>query len=249
MAKTVSQWEWQAQSQPHDYVYAPKGNNTIHQQWFEPDFWEGKNAVVAVRIGRGKTYFIADSGRTMVLRRYLRGGMVRHLSNDKFFRQGLKNSRVFAEINLLDFLLNQGINVPRPIAGLVTVSGLTYRNAILIEAIPNSHDFHSVLCDTEIAENVWVNAGNMVKKMHCAGVYHHDLNIHNLLVDNDEQVWIIDFDRCEQRPLKKSAVKWQEANLARLKRSLSKEQARTPSYHFDDTQWAAFMAGYTQTPA
>ena len=46
-----------------------------------------------------------------------------------------------------------------------------------------------------------------------------DLNIHNILLDEDEKVWIIDFDKCYQQ----SGEKWKQSNLARLKRSFEKE--------------------------
>ena len=237
-------WEWQAQSQPKQFVYAPQLNQHIHSHWFKPNYWRENNAVMAVRVGRGKTYFIAHEGRTMVLRRYLRGGMVRHFTKDKFLYRGLAQTRVQREIDLLLYMHTHGLNVPKPIAGWCKQSTFIYRNALLLEAIPHAQDFHHLLCQEALPEILWQNAGRMVKQMHSLGVYHHDLNIHNILVDNEQTVWLIDFDRCERRPHDHKAEQWKSANITRLKRSLDKEQLQMNEYYMDDMQWQAFLNGY-----
>ena len=237
-------WEWQAQPQPEQFVYVPQCNQHIHSHWFKPHYWQEQNAVMAVRVGRGKTYFIAHEGRTMVLRRYLRGGMVRHLTKDKFFYRGLDQTRVQREIDLLLYMRTQGLNVPNPIAGWCKQSTFTYRNALLLEAFPHAQDFHHHLCKEPLAEDLWRHAGRMVKKMHDLDIYHHDLNIHNILADAQQAVWLIDFDRCEHRPQNNQAELWKAANIARLKRSLDKEQLRMNEYYMDESQWQAFLSGY-----
>ena len=237
-------WEWHAQSHPKQFVYAPQHNQDIHSHWFKPKYWQENNAVMAVRVGRGKTFFIAHEGRTMVLRRYLRGGMVRHLTKDKFHYRSLAQTRVQREIDLLLYMHAHGLKVPKPIAGWCKQSAFTYRNAVLLEAIPHAQDFHHHLCQAPLPEVLWHSAGRTVKHMHSLGVYHHDLNIHNILVDNEQTVWLIDFDRCERRPLENKAEQWKAANLARLKRSLDKEQLRMSDYYMDDAQWHAFLTGY-----
>ncbi len=55
--------------------------------------------------------------------------------------------------------------------------------------------------------------------MHNAGVNHTDLNIHNILIDDQDKVWIIDFDKC----YKQEHGEWKKHNLERLKRSFKKE--------------------------
>ena len=55
-----------------------------------------------------------------------------------------------------------------------------------------------------------------------SGVNHTDLNIHNILIDDKDKVWIIDFDKCHQA----SEGRWRELNLERLKRSFLKEKGK-----------------------
>lgn len=55
--------------------------------------------------------------------------------------------------------------------------------------------------------------------MHQVGVNHTDLNIHNILIDDKDRVWIIDFDKCRFE----TSGDWKHQNLDRLKRSFEKE--------------------------
>nr|AIA86950.1 CAZy families GT30 protein [uncultured Idiomarina sp.] len=57
--------------------------------------------------------------------------------------------------------------------------------------------------------------------MHEAGVWHADLNAHNILLDTAGQPWLIDFDRARDygEPL---AHQLRVANMQRLRRSLEK---------------------------
>lgn len=59
--------------------------------------------------------------------------------------------------------------------------------------------------------------------MHDLGINHTDLNIHNILMDEQEKFWIIDFDKCFQQ----SGESWKQGNLERLKRSFEKEAQRS----------------------
>ena len=71
--------------------------------------------------------------------------------------------------------------------------------------------------DAALAEAV----GRVIGRFHRAGVWHADLNAHNVLVAPDG-VYLIDFDRGQ---LREPAVAWQQANLQRLLRSLVKLEA------------------------
>ena len=80
----------------------------------------------------------------------------------------------------------------------------------------------------------------MIRRFHAAGIDHTDLNIHNILLDDAGQSWLIDFDKCSRR----AAGDWQQANLARLQRSLRKEKGKQPSLHWDESHWAMLLSGY-----
>ena len=55
--------------------------------------------------------------------------------------------------------------------------------------------------------------------MHQAQVNHTDLNIHNILLDKQGKVWLIDFDKCYVQ----AGESWKNSNLQRLLRSFNKE--------------------------
>lgn len=70
-------------------------------------------------------------------------------------------------------------------------------------------------------------------------MWHADLNAWNILLDAHADVWLIDFDRGRLRP---PAVSWQQANLARLRRSLEKLGM------FDARDWERLRRAYGATP-
>ena len=71
-------------------------------------------------------------------------------------------------------------------------------------------------------------------------VFHSDPKAHNLLIDNQQHAWVIDFDKCGLR----CGDEWKVANLQRLLRSLRKEQQRCAPFHWDESQWPLLLAGY-----
>ncbi|MFA0229768.1 lipopolysaccharide kinase InaA family protein, partial [Vibrio sp. 10N.261.45.A7] len=63
-------------------------------------------------------------------------------------------------------------------------------------------------------------------------VNHTDLNIHNILIDENNTVWIIDFDKCYQQ----LGNSWKQGNLDRLKRSFIKELNKR-QIKWDESEW------------
>ena len=68
-------------------------------------------------------------------------------------------------------------------------------------------DLVALLKQGPIAGEVWHKVGQTVRQLHDAGVYHADLNSHNLLLDKEGKVWVIDFDKGAIR----SPGNWQQA--------------------------------------
>ena len=211
--------------------------------WFNADFWRDKQAIVGTASGRGTTYFVKHDNHVMVLRRYRRGGLIRHLSDDKFVFNGLKRTRAWAELQLLATMNHQNLPVPVGIAGLVTRNGFSYHADILTLCINKSQDVHGLLCQRALHQSHWHTIGKTIRELHDAQVYHHDLNIHNILQDNSGKIWIIDFDKCFQR----AGDKWKLLNLHRLKRSLEKEMSQETRYYFTEQNWQALLEGYGTT--
>lgn len=206
-----------------------KGNCTI---WFDDEiisdptlplfdagYWQEQGKILGSASGRGTTWFVQLDSMQAALRHYRRGGLFGKLVKDQYWFSGWEQTRSAQELNLLQILIGAGVNVPRPIAARAVKTGLTYQADLLCERIPNARDLVSILQEKPLPEVMYQKIGQEIAKMHKVNVNHTDLNIHNILIDDQDKVWIIDFDKCCQQ----SDGDWKRSNLDRLKRSFEKE--------------------------
>lgn len=206
---------------------------------FDIEYWQSQNAVVGSATGRGTTWFVQLDTMQAALRHYRRGGLFGKLVKDHYWFSGWDKTRSAEEFQLLLTLTEAGVNVPKPIAARAVKTGLTYQADLLSERIPNAKDIVSILQDQALPAETYRKVGQEIAKMHGAGVNHTDLNIHNILIDTHEKVWIIDFDKCCQQ----AGSEWQRTNLDRLLRSFRKEQ-RKRSIHWQEDEFNHLLAGY-----
>ncbi|MFB0999324.1 MAG: 3-deoxy-D-manno-octulosonic acid kinase [Colwellia sp.] len=214
------------------------------------DFWHKNNAITGSAQGRGTTWFVqydSPEVNTMekqqwVLRHYFRGGLIGKIINDKYLFIGQKNTRAAQEYQLLDILQSLALPAPKPIAFRVTKKGLFYQADLLSSRIEHAQDLVAALSKGELTGEVWREIGKVIRRFHHAGIYHHDLNSHNILLDDKNQVWLIDFDRGEQRAVSSA---WQQANIARLLRSFEKEKNNLPVFHWTKEDWNILLEGYS----
>ncbi len=190
----------------------------ISGDWFEQAFWLNQGRLLGANSGRGSAWVIKSEYGKWVLRHYYRGGMYAKLNRDQYLWTGLHNTRAIKEFRLLQQLQEMGLPSPKPIAAQVNVNGLFYRNDLIMEHIKHQQTFAQFLSEGKDS-GVWKNIGSMIKKYHQQGVYHADLNAHNILLA-EQDTYLIDFDKGKIKPPKSS---WQQANLNRLKRSIEKE--------------------------
>lgn len=210
-------------------------------QMLTSEYWQKKNLVIDQAHGRGITWFVKHQENELVLRHYYRGGLAGKLINDSYWFKSYATTRAVAEFNLLLSLSQLGLPVPQPIACRVIKSTLFYTADLLMSRIKHAQDLASILSKESLTQELWQSIGATIKAFHQHGVFHHDLNAHNILIDNNHKVWIIDFDKGEQRPTNKT---WQTANLERLKRSLVKERGKFPGFHFQDSDFKHLLKGY-----
>ncbi|WP_440875263.1 3-deoxy-D-manno-octulosonic acid kinase [Thalassotalea sp. PLHSN55] len=231
----------------HNNVFCLHNQQLIEH--FEPEmlssqYWLAKQQVVGQAHGRGITYFIETAQQNQwVLRHYYRGGLIGKLINDSYFFSSLAATRAFAEFNLLTLMHDKGLPAPKPVACRVVKNGLTYQADLLSSRIENAQDLVGVLSKQSLSAEQWQNVGQVIASFHQQGIYHHDLNAHNILLDSQDKVWLIDFDRGEQRNVD---IKWQQANLARLLRSFEKEHGKIANFHWQKSHWQQLMAGYNR---
>jgi 3-deoxy-D-manno-octulosonic acid kinase len=170
----------------------------------------------------------------------MRGGFIGKLIKDQFLYTGLENTRAYRELSLLDAMYQRGLPVPRPVAAQVVKAGMHYRADFLTGLISDSTDLLTWLIHKPLPENLWYDVGKAIASLHLAQVYHHDLNIKNLMIDAANKIWIIDFDRCRF----KQGEQWKMHNIARLERSLHKQARLQPSFHFSPPDWRRLLDGY-----
>ncbi len=190
-------------------------------QMFDPYYWNNKGLIFGTSHGRGTTYFINYTTKDRwVLRHYLRGGFIAKLLKDGYFYPGRAHSRPYKEFNLLAQMQQWQMPVPTPVAAHINLNFYPIAHYdILIKYIENSKDLVSILQQRTLQEEDLYNIAQSLKTLKEHKIYHHDLNIHNLMLDDQKKCWIIDFDKAQ------IADGHFDEMISRLRRSFVKEQA------------------------
>jgi serine/threonine protein kinase len=168
------------------------------------------------------------AGERMVIRKYLRGGLLRFLNRDIYWG----SERPLKELCIGVGATLEGIPTAEILAVVtVNVAGPFYRGYIISKELSSCKDLADFL-DT-IAKDakksmlrqkreVLDKVAKLVHSMHDKGFYHGDLNLKNFLVDvtDDKKVYIIDWDKsCLKKSLSDAA---RRRNILRLCRSMEK---------------------------
>lgn len=208
---------------------------------FDPAWWQQRGTSEALGAGRGHIHRVRDDSGSYLLRHYYRGGLMARISRDLFLAEPLVQTRAMAEFSLLAQLRARNLPVPQACAARHVRHGLFYRADILVALIPDATDVAHVLHhERALTPSLWQALGRVVRALHDEQVFHSDLNCHNLMLDGHGKAWIVDFDKCGFRV----GEHWKTDNLARLLRSLRKEQRLNPELHWSEAHWQPFMAGY-----
>lgn len=217
----------------------------ITPQVFDPQWQRSQGHLKGTAPGRGEAYFLRIMGHDLVHRPCRRGGLIGRFNTRLYLRLGARHSRAFREYRLLEWMHAQGLSVPRPVAARYAPFGLFYRADLITERIPGAQSLADTLRRTALTLEIWGQIGKHIRDMHELGIDHTDLNCRNILLDAQQKVWLIDFDKCRKR----AAGGWRERNLARLRRSLDKEKLRQPGVSWSDADWSALLAGYENKDA
>jgi 3-deoxy-D-manno-octulosonic acid kinase len=218
----------------------------IDHTWFDPQHWQQAGRLRGHGGGRGAVCYLDTPAGACVLRHYHRGGMVAGLLGDRYLWTGRDANRGFAEFRLLATLADRGLPVAEPLAARYRRRGVYYRADLLTRRIDGAATLAECLRDGRIGMDLARETGALVARFHREGVWHADLNAHNVLVGS-EGLYLIDFDRGE---LRAPGQGWQQSNLLRLRRSLLKlGAAGNGDAVFERTLWAPLMQGYERTLA
>jgi len=219
--------------------YAPDRLPSFGPSTFEP----GQHTVqrIATGSGRGQALRVNLHGVDGVLRHYRRGGLIARFNPEHYWSWRTADSRAMAEFTLLRWMHARDLPVPRPLAARRVGRGLRYTADIVVEWVPGTRNLAQLLDEREALPNEWAALGQAIRRLHDQQICHSDLNCHNLLLDNNGQGWIVDFDKCGHRP----GEAWKAPNLGRLQRSLRKEAGRRPGFHWQESAWAGLLHAYT----
>jgi len=210
------------------------------EQWFDADSWRRTAVVSDVELGRGGAVFIQSDKHALVLRHYNRGGQMASLLGDRYCWLGLARTRAWREWWLLKKMRELELPVPAPVAARVVRWGIVYRCDILLDKITDSEPLSQKILHSPLPRDVWFAIGQCIRRFHHLGVNHADLNAHNILLTEENNVYIIDFDKGRFS----RDGSWRENNVMRLRRSLNKLLLQTNTKYTED-DWYAFMQGYS----
>ncbi len=208
---------------------------------FDPGILQTRGVLTGSAPGRGTTWFFTHHGQPLVLRHYRRGGLIARLLQDCYVWTGLARTRAWREFNLLTHMVSAGLPVPPPVAVRVKRAGVCYRADLITRRILFTTPLAAALSTRGLDMSRWRTLGILLRKFHDAGVYHADLNAHNILLGKDNTVYLADFDKGELRP---PAARWQQETLARLRRSLRKLQTAQQDFHYSEADWTALLDAY-----
>jgi 3-deoxy-D-manno-octulosonic acid kinase len=223
----------------------PATGAPVTPDWFKPQFWIARNAVIARHTGRGAVIGFESDGRRYLLRHYLRGGLAAAFSAERYLWLGEARTRSLTELKLTLRLHADALPVPRPVAVRYEQSGWGYTADIITDYLPDTRTLAACLDAGELPLPAWTAVGRIIRRFHDWGLDHADLNAHNILLRGVDEVFLIDFDRAR---LRRTPGLWRDANLARLRRSLDALEDGRVVRRFDDTHWQCLLTAWFQHP-
>ncbi|MFP4686754.1 MAG: lipopolysaccharide heptosyltransferase II [bacterium] len=180
--------------------------------------------------GERNIVFEPDGGEKIFLKQYHHGGLFAspgdtvYSSPERFVRELRATDRVYEEYGF----------VPRPLGCVWQRGRAGWRGYYLSEFIdirPPGHLFRDRDCSKSFEE-----AGNMLARLHRLGIDHLDFHIGNLMVDNYDKIYAVDFDPVKFRQPFFILRGWR---VHRFLRSLKKRGYSRKSVR-------AFLSGYRQ---
>jgi 3-deoxy-D-manno-octulosonic acid kinase len=154
----------------------------------------------------------------VVVKQYFRGGLVQNLLKQTYMNTG--STRCRAEYELLCALHRAGVQVPEPVA-FATSGGLFYRAWLVTRAIDNGVTLAGLSeREPERAAAALKKVGQQVALLVDNRLHHVDFHPGNVLVDRENRVFLIDFDKA--RFSREGRESLQQRYLERWRRAVQK---------------------------
>jgi len=207
---------------------------------FDTDYWRHQPDFVATIGGRGGSSLIEVDDQKAVLRRYHRGGAAGQMFHDQYFWVGQSLTRPWREWDILVRARKAGLPAPEPIAALAHRTYLWYRAALITAYLEDTEMLTQRLRREKLPEDGWYRLGLLIKRMHAEGIRHADLTSDNILMDSQDNFYLVDFDKAR---IMNQIDDWQWQPLYRFQRSMNKRH-RQQALNFDEDDWQLLMDGY-----
>jgi 3-deoxy-D-manno-octulosonic acid kinase len=178
------------------------------------DALEGRAAVSGIEL--------KNIGR-VVVRSYSRGGVIRHFNKKTYLK--LCAYRCQSEFDLLLHLEKLGVSVPHPVAFAYQsiLGAFFYRAWLVTKEISNACTLaHLSVTAPARAQMVMDQLSRQIAILIENHIHHVDLHPGNVLVDSENQVFIIDFDKA--RTNRKNHLRLRKKYVERWQRSVLKHQ-------------------------
>lgn len=129
----------------------------------------------------------------VIIKKYKRGGLVRFFNNETYLNLG--NIRCRTEYQQMDHAYQLGIQVPKVVA-YVYKGGLFYKGWLITEKIQNQQTLASLaMTDLPRAQAASITLLDQISRLMDNHIFHQDLHPGNVLVTDEDKVFIIDFDK------------------------------------------------------
>lgn len=222
-------------------LFNPQLMPSPQDDFFSCSAMRDKGLVIGSAVGRGETCFYKSGGNVWAQRHYLRGGFIARFLHDQYFGLRLKDTRAWQEWHLLNDMKILNLPVPIPVAASVIKKGFFYQADLITEYLEGTETLSDILENNKVSDKTWYELGKVIRMFHDNAVFHSDLNARNILLDENEKIYLIDFDQCSF----KQGEDWKEDNLNRLKRSLLKFKSKVDLFNFEELNWTALLKGYS----
>jgi hypothetical protein len=173
-------------------------------------------------------------GNDMIVRELMHGGFFGNITGRSF----LGTSRSVRELKISNYLIENGIRTPEIPAVRFIKCGMFYSIDVITRLVPDSIDLLTWLEKYRLgqkgevlrfAQNSWQDnlfttifheTGSLVRRMHDLGVWHADLHLKNILLDEYMNPWILDLDKARRLTMLPGFMR--RMNLKRFFRSCRK---------------------------
>ena len=156
----------------------------------------------------------------VVIKPYMRGGIIRHIIKSRYLKIGKPRSQV--EFESMSELRKFGISAPEPLAYAYRGFPL-YCAWLITREIVNALTLAELDCqDISRVAGIMGKVIEQIHKLAECGFIHVDLHPGNVLVDGDDNIYIIDFDKGHRSTLKRE--KLYGVYYRRWRRSIVKHQ-------------------------